>query len=94
MTMPLASTAHLDLLGSGFVWLKCLPNAHLIEGLSCRHIACLCWPDELGREPDWFADECEILAACWDEEKRLEAEEGRAELARLESEYYADCVTK
>lgn len=76
--MPLYSTAHLDLLDSGLVWLRTLaPDATLTEGLCCRFVPCPRWPEGLGIAPDWFTGEVDELADWWAIEKDREDGEGR-----------------
>ncbi len=80
---------------SGLIWLYSLrPAATLLDGESCRLIGNPEWPvDRLGEQPDWFMPEIEKLRAWWDEERRIEAEEGAAEMSRMESEHWAGCMT-
>lgn len=88
-------TAHLDLTEDGWVWLRCLPNAYLLEGQSCGFVGCPRWPTPiLGDEPDWFWMEVYQLRLWWDEEQRIAHEEAAAELSRMTWDYYENCLTR
>ena len=56
-------TSHLDLMDSGTVYLRCLPNAYLFDAVSLGFVGWHQWPAELGEEPDWLWPE---LLQCWE----------------------------
>lgn len=85
-------TAHLDMIDSGSIYVRAMPDATLFDTLNCGLLAYPRWPAELGEEPAWFDHELDQLCDWVEIDDEVMRQEAAHEQSLRREEYFATCI--